>query len=190
MAAQPSFSGGLHHTVHFSAVMPVKRIGPSTGPGVSARKKLIEETCYGKKHLYHLCQQKRICLKQCFLTDIITNCPHLQTLDSNVNISFLGSRAIFGLYSVNSTVVPVRIANKQTTGANASINLNVNHSPLVDLFTILVPKNLWDWTSGDFAAETDIISSPQGEHLVWRPLNLRSNWRCRQKDYESASSKM
>jgi len=35
MAAQPSFSGGFHHTVHFSAAMPVKRIGPSTGPGVS-----------------------------------------------------------------------------------------------------------------------------------------------------------
>lgn len=107
-------------------------------------------------------------------------CNCLPTLYSDINISFLGTGAVLGLYGVDATVVPVSITDKKIAIANAGGNLNVNHGPLVNLFAILIPDNLGHRTSSDAAVELNVLSSPQGEHLVWRPLNLRSNWRCKE----------
>lgn len=96
---------------------------------------------------------------------------------SDIDISSLCTRAVLGLYSVDATVVSISITDKHTAGANANGNLNVNHGPLVNLFAILVPNNLRDRASSDATAELHVLSSLQGEYLIFRPLNLRSNWR-------------
>lgn len=167
MAAQPSFSGGFHQTVHFSAVMPVKRMGPSTGPGVSMWNQKEEH-----------CQKLYINVMPgvCYLVSR----QHSRTLHSDVDISFLGTRVVLGLYSVDATVVPVGVTDENAAGANAGGNLNVHHSPLVDLFAILVPDNLGDGPPSDPAAELNVLSGPQSQHLVRRPFDLRGNYRCRE----------
>lgn len=99
----------------------------------------------------------------------------LQTLNSDVHVGFLCSGAVLCLNSVDTTVVPISITDEQTTGANASCNLNVYHSPLVNLFALLVPDDLRDRTSGDAAAKLNILSGLQSKHLVGRPFDLGSN---------------
>lgn len=99
----------------------------------------------------------------------------MHTLNSDIDVSFPSARAVLGLYSVDTTVVPVSITNEHAAGSNTSGNLDVNHGPLVDLFSILVPDNLGDWTSSYAAVELDILSSPKCKNLVFGPLNLRNN---------------
>lgn len=107
-------------------------------------------------------------------------CKTLPTLYSDIDIGFLGTRTVLGFYSVDATVVPVSITDKNTAGANASSNLNVDHGPLVNLFAILVPDDLGDWSPSDAAGKLNVLSSLQGQYLVWRPLDLRSNLRCKE----------
>lgn len=113
---------------------------------------------------------------------------HLVTLHSDVDISFLGTRVVLGLHSVDATVVPVSVTDENAAGANAGADLNVHHRPLVDLFTVLVPDNLGDGPSSDPAAELNILSGPQSQNLVRRPLDLRGNYR--RKENTSMMSKM
>lgn len=160
MAAQPSFSGGFHHTVHFSAVIPVNRMGPSTGPGVSKCKQKLEE--FGHERVSVLWQIPPQCLP---------------TLYSDVDVSFPATGAVLGLHGVNATVVPVSITDEKTAGADAASNLDVIHGPLVNLFAILIPEDLGHGTPSDAAVEHDVLTSLQGGHLVWSPLDLRGNWR-------------
>lgn len=106
----------------------------------------------------------------------------LPTLYSDVDFSLPGTRAVLGLYGVDSTVVSVSITNKYTAGANAGGDLDVKHGPFVNLFAILVPDNLGDGTSSDAAVELNVLTGPQGEHLVWRPYDIWRNWRCKENE--------
>lgn len=101
-------------------------------------------------------------MKKRFEKDCIL-CKTSPTLYSDVDIGFLGTGAVLGLYSVDATVVPVSITDKNAAGANASSNLNVNHGPLVNLFAILVPDDLGDWSPSDAAGKLNVLSSLQGQ---------------------------
>lgn len=107
---------------------------------------------------------------------------------SNIDISFLSTRTVPGFNRVDATVVPVCITDKQAASANVSGNLNVNHGPLVNLFAILVPDNLGDRASGYAAAEVDVLSSLQGEYLICRPFDLRSNLKYTEQIYEQSAN--
>lgn len=98
-------------------------------------------------------------------------------MHSDVDVSSLGSGAVLSFHRVDASVVSISITNKQAAGSNARGDLNVDHDPLVDFFAIFVPDDLGDWPSGDAAAELNVLSGPQGQLLVWRPLDLRRNCR-------------
>lgn len=138
--------------------MLVKRIGPSTGPGVSG------ENDKGNTKL------KNIAENPASLKHIT-----LPTLYSDIDVSSLGTIAVLGLNSVDTTMVPIYVTNEQTASADSTGDLNVNHSPLINLLAILVPDNLWNRTSADAAAKFKILTGFQIGNLVWGPSNLRSN---------------
>lgn len=98
-------------------------------------------------------------------------------MHSDIDICCLGTGAVLSLYCIDASVVSISISNKQAAGSDARGDLNVNHDSLVNLFAVFVPYDLGNRPSCDAAAEFNVLSGPQSQLLLWRPLNLRGNCR-------------